>query len=148
MNEEQRVHALIELYKQQMERFHQTQQVEWKANFGIWTLLASASYLAAQGKFRIASSCPYELSVVATLLLTIVIHGIWLRKIHESEGYDKRLWVEYRTEALEQLRDSRKVYQHEKEWGRSGGAEAIWLVLEVGITCLLSAAFFLLATRN
>lgn len=42
MDETQRsvLDAFLTLYKQQMEHFRHTQQLEWKANFGIWTLLA------------------------------------------------------------------------------------------------------------
>ncbi len=40
MDEEQsrKVEALLTLYKQQMEHFRHTQEIEWKANFGDYVL--------------------------------------------------------------------------------------------------------------
>lgn len=135
MDEERRVRieAFISLYKQQMERFHQTQQVEWKGNFGVWTLLAGATYLAKE------ATVPVSLCIVLPVLfLLCVFHGAWLWKIHNSERVDKMFWVRYRREALELLRES-NVHRDETHEEIGKLQKLIWLSLEMGITVILCA---------
>jgi hypothetical protein len=96
MEEKEQVQAFISLYKQQMERYGKTQDIEWKGNFGVWALLAGASYLAAKEPVTL-SRC----TTGVVLLLTVIVHGGWLLNVHSSERFDKRLWVEYRRRALD-----------------------------------------------
>ena len=144
MDYEKRVAAFIEIYKQQMQRFHQTQQVEWKANFGVWTLLAGATYLAVHQK-----SVNVSPTVAGTILVIIVVvHFAFLYKIHQSELFDKRLWVRYRQEALTLLRTNSLIHEDEKHTPRSRLTEGIWLSLEVGITALLCFFLWLMIIAN
>jgi hypothetical protein len=83
MEEKDKVEAYISLYKQQMERYGKTQDIEWKGNFGVWALLAGASFLAAKEPVTL-SHCTTGL----VLWLTVVVHGIWLHNIHSSERFD------------------------------------------------------------
>jgi hypothetical protein len=139
MDEEKsrKVEALLDLCKQQMEQFRHTQQIEWKANFGIWSLLAGAIYIVAKEPLSAHISRCYAALV---LLVAIFIHALWLLKVHHSEVSDKRLWTQYRAEALPIIRDSKEALpEHEKPWERSPGEEIAWLSLEVTVTIILSA---------
>jgi hypothetical protein len=98
MDEEKRAELFVDLYKQQMEHYRHTQTVEWKGNFGIWTLLAGAIYLAKNNSFCIPAS--FALAPLAAPAL----HCLWLVMVLQSEQFDKHLWVRYRKEALEILR--------------------------------------------
>jgi hypothetical protein len=138
MSDKEKVEAYISLYKQQMDRFGKTQDVEWKGNFGVWALLAGAIYLAS-GK----EGASVPLSVAAPiLLLVIVIHLGWLKSVHRSEEVDKRLWVQYRGKAIRLLQPvvtpDDGADWIERPWYR----EVFWLLLEVGMTAILSAALF------
>jgi hypothetical protein len=133
---EKRVQSFLELYKQQMERYRQTQEIEWKANFGLWTLLAGAIYLL---KDRFASLSSH-LAWIALVFL-VVLHGWWLYKIHKSEEVDKELWSHYRAEALKLLRGSENPLDHETYRQRGFVSEILWLLLEVGVTLLLALLF-------
>jgi hypothetical protein len=139
MDEEKRVRAFIELYKQQMERFRQTQEIEWKANFGLWTLLAGAIYLAKE-KIIAIPTCLITIS----LLFVFFVHVGWLQRIHGSQQFDKKLWVRYRGEALSLLRAGQdpEVLEDEKHWQTNRWTELTWRALEVGITFLLCAVLF------
>jgi hypothetical protein len=148
MDEKQwRVEALLSLYKQQMEHYHHTQQVEWKANFGVWTLLAGAIYQLPKEGIHI---CPCVASIVVliiVLLIIVVVHAWWLCKVHSSEVCDKKLWIRYRAEALALIRGIDAPKEREEEWNRSLKDKVLWLVLEVGITILLCAVLFVTLTR-
>ena len=48
MDDDKRIQGFLDLYKQQMQQFRNTQGIEWKANIGYWTLLAGANYFVAQ----------------------------------------------------------------------------------------------------
>jgi hypothetical protein len=117
-----------------MERFRQTQAVEWKCNFGVWTLLAGAIYFVAQHPINIRSCI-----ALVILSVFVILHGCWLYKIHQSEQFDKVLWVRYRKEALRLLHGDSGVYEDETKSKRSFRDEATWLLMEVGITLLLCA---------
>jgi hypothetical protein len=137
---EKQVQAYLELYKQQMERFHQTQEVEWKANISLWTLLAGAIYLAKDHCLGIPRCIAYF-----AVFLIVVLHGCWLRKVHSSEQTDKIFWTRYRMEALMLLR-GKNVHKDEEEVGQRKWAFA-WLSLELGMTLILSTFLAFLATR-
>ena len=141
MDEDKRVQAFIDLYKQQMERFRQTQEMEWKANFGLWTLLAGAIYLAKE-KIIAIPTCP----AAFFLLLVLGVHFGWLHRIHASQQFDKKLWVRYRREALSLLRvgQDSAVLEDEKQWETGLWTELTWRSLELGITLLLCAVLFII----
>lgn len=139
MDDKDRVEAYINLYKQQMERYKNTQNIEWKGNFGVWALLAGAIYLAS-GK----EGATVPLSVAApVLLLVIAIHLGWLISVHSSEEEDKKLWVQYRGKALRLLQHGGGTQADGADWvKRPWYKELIWLVLEVGMTASLSVTLF------
>jgi hypothetical protein len=140
---EKHIAAYLELYKQQMERFHQTQEIEWKANFGLWTLLAGAVYLTKDRCLHLSSCIAWPaLAIVAAL------HGWWLSKIHKSEEADKELWCQYRREALTLLRGTNTSSPHETYRHRTSEGKIAWLLLEVSVTVLLATLVAFLATRN
>jgi hypothetical protein len=41
-NGAKKLETCVTLYKQQMEHYHKTQDVEWKGTFGAWTIVAVA----------------------------------------------------------------------------------------------------------
>lgn len=140
MEEEKRAELFVDLYKQQMERFHQTQEIEWKANIALWTLLAGAIYLARDHCLGIPRCVAYIAAFVIVLL-----HGCWLGKVHSSEHIDKILSTRYRSDALLLLRGS--LLKHEGETGERIFAP-LWLALEIGMTLILAAFLAFLATRS
>src|SRR5580658_6410202 len=122
MNEEKRAQLLVDLYKQQMEHYQHTQTVEWKGNFGIWTLLAGAIYLAKEKPTSIEPLYSWVVLVTAPIL-----HFLWLFMVLRSEQFDKRLWVQYRKEAVELLR-GRPALPEETASERGKLRTCIWLV--------------------
>jgi hypothetical protein len=146
MSEEQQAQAFIAWFKQQMERFNQTQQVEWKGNFGVWSLLAGAIYLAKDKSITIAANFP----CLAVIILAVVFlcHLVWLLKIHDSQRVDKRLWVRYRGEALTLLRGGAALRKDETESERTFLQEATWLTTEAGITLVLCVLVFILLQQH
>ncbi len=137
--DEERVQAYLNLYKQQMDRFRQTQEVEWKANISLWTLLAGAVYLARDHHLAIPHCISYTAALVVALL-----HGCWLCQVHSSAQIDKILWTRYRSEALLLLRGSLRKHEEEvveRKWAPS------WLLLEIGVTLILATFLAFLATR-
>lgn len=134
---EGRVRAFIDLYKQQMERFRQTQALEWKATFGVWTLLAGAIYFISQHPIRIPL-CAAGIG----LSVFVIIHWLWLRMIHQSERVDKKFWVRYRMEALRLLRGGSGVFEDETEWKINSSDQAIWSTMILSVTFLLCAVLF------
>ena len=115
-----------------MDRFTQTQAVEWKGNFGVWTLLAGAAYLVAKEHVYV----PLYLAA-ALLLLLNAAHVGWLKFIHDSEQFDKKLWVHFRTKALQAIPTEVVGNEHKHN-------EAVWDLFEGGITAILSVALFAL----
>lgn len=134
MDDKERVQAYISLYKQQMERYTKTQDIEWKGNFGIWTLLAGAIYLAATRPTTISRPLAGSVLIVLTAL-----HCGWLWAVHSSGEIDKGLWVEYRGKAL-LLLDARSSASSKHK--RPFWKELVWLCLEVGVTAVLSLILY------
>jgi hypothetical protein len=134
-----RVEALLDLYKQQMGQFRHTQQIEWKANFGVWTLLAGAIYIVTREEVSVHIPLYFA---AGALVIVLVVHVWWLKNIHDSEARDKELWTRYRAEALPLIRGNDTPYEDETPWKRRE-QRIIWLLLEVTVTFLLCA--FLLA---
>jgi hypothetical protein len=136
---DKRIQAYLELYKQQMERFRQTQEVEWRANISLWTLLAGAVYIAKDHHLGI----PRCVACIAVIVISL-LHGWWLHQIHKSEQTDKIFWTRYRSYALLLLRADLREDEKEcakREWAGS------WLLLEVGMTLILASFLAFLATR-
>jgi hypothetical protein len=137
----QRIKSFLDLYQQQMERFHQTQEVEWKANFGVWSLLAGAIYLARDRPLNL-STC------LAWLIFSVpAIHAWWLSKVHRSLEADKELWCRYRGEALSSLRGNAVLLPHEEYKPKSTIEKTIWIALPVSMTLLLALLFAVLPAR-
>jgi hypothetical protein len=135
MGEKDKVDAYINLYKQQMDRFGQTRDIEWKGNFGIWGLLAGAIYLAAKEHVRIALWV--AICILAALWL---VHLMWLLAVHASEHDDKERWNRYRSKALDIMWPGHGEGPYKiNKWG-----EIRWLLLEAGITAILSCVLVML----
>ena len=135
MEDEKRVQQFLTLYKQQMQRCRDTQGVEWKANFGVWTLLAGAIYFAAQHSIHVT-----HFAAGSMCIGTFVIHAWWLVKIHYSEEADKELWVRYRREALSLLLGGQTHrLRHENYSPRTWWKETQWLIVETWPTPVLAA---------
>jgi hypothetical protein len=132
MDDDKRVQGFLDLLKQQMQNRQNTQEIEWKANIGFWTLLAGANYFAAQ--HHIPISLGWALFICS---VTVITHGWWLVMIHRSQEADKKLWVRFRGEALQLLRTAGSPH-HEDEH-RSRIREWPWLLPEMWLTLALSA---------
>ncbi len=136
MNEQtdtKRIETLRDFYKQQMAHYQHTQEIEWKANFGIWTLLAASIYVVTRENVRIHKGC----WILLVLTAVWVIHTWWLWRVHCSEIVDKQLWSRYRAEALRLIRSNDSLQEHEAPFTRSLLREIEWLSLETMITALL-----------
>lgn len=141
MTPEKKVDAYIALYKQQMERFGKTQEIEWKGNFGLWAFLAGAIYFISDKK---EFSLPLGASV-GILLAIIVIHWAWLKAVHRSQEVDKKLWVQYRGKAIRILQPEGISPEDGAVWvKRPWYRELFWLCMEVGMTVMLSGALFMI----
>lgn len=116
----------IVFYKQQMEHYHKTQEVEWKGTFGAWALAASAVALTFRNGFTFHPGC-----WVGLVLFVPACHAAWLWLIHASEEKDKKLWGYYRNEAskLVNLEEKYKNYN-----GRPVASELLWVAIEAGPT--------------
>jgi len=141
MDETQRsvLEGFLNLYKQQMEHFRHTQQIEWKANFGIWTLLAGAIYIVNKEVVHIPHR-GWPMAVVLILLFAAAsLHLLWLLKVHRSEIADKRFWTRYRADALQVIRggSTDTLDEDERPWNRKPSDELQWLALEVMVTVFL-----------
>ena len=134
------VDAHVRLYERQMAHYENTQSIEWKVTFGIWTLLAAAIYWAAQNAFRLGLD-----SRLRILLLAFpVLHAVWLCRIHESEEFDKRLWARYRTAARAILLSPTEVPKDERESTRNYLDEWTWILMEAGVTLMMALALRLM----
>src|SRR6266478_822286 len=133
MDNEKRADLFLSAYKAQMQRYSDTQKIEWQANFGVWTLLAGSIYFVAQHPIH-PPWCINALACVGT----VVAHGWWLHKIHKSEEFDKNLWARYRLEGLLLLREPPKSEEDEKPSKRDWRNSVSWLAAELWLTCVLS----------
>jgi hypothetical protein len=135
MNDKERAEIYVSLYKHQLDHYERTRDVEWKANFGIWTLLAGAIYLAAKETVTISR----PLTAVG-LTGVIVVHFFWLLAVQRSESSEVRLYSEYRHKALLLVdpEDRRPSDLRRYPWYKT----LVWLVLEVGMTTILSVGLF------
>jgi hypothetical protein len=137
MDDKDQVDAYINRYKQQMDRYSRTQEIEWKGNFGVWALLAGAVYFAGTNR-----SIAIPLCFIGPMLLVLtLVHMGWLLNIHSSERFDKKLWAEYRLRASQIIQPNAP---DEGTFKHSWIKEAVWILLEVGVTTLLSLALLAL----
>jgi hypothetical protein len=137
--------VFVDLYTQQMKRFGETQNIEWKANFGVWTLLAGAIYLALQIKehFQVLTIAPCIWVILSVVLVSgVFAHGLWLSKIHDSLAFDKKLWVTYRKEALKNLNANHDVIDL-GDMDQTSTTKIVWLWLEIGVSLILSVILVL-----
>ena len=129
--------AYLRLYERQMTHFEKSQELEWKIGFGIWTLLAAASFWAVQNR---SATKPIVLDHWLLLLVFALapIHAFWLWRVYESKAFDKKLWTRYRFEARSLLLAPASVPKDEWESERDLRSAVVWLVLEAGITIVLA----------
>jgi hypothetical protein len=139
MNEKEKVEAYISLYKQQMDRFNNTQNLEWKANFGLWALLAGASYVAAQKPLIVP-----RFWAVFVLCGIVAVHIGWLSFIHGSQQVDRRLWMLYRRKAaaILQCEKEQEDLLQPSRWERLF-REPIWTFFEAMMTGLLCVILYI-----
>ena len=126
-----KIDACLAIYKQQMEHYHSTQQVEWRVTIGTWALGAGAVALTFQQNVQLRPG--YWLGLI---LLLPLAHMGWLLLIHASEEQDKMLWVQYRNEAARLIHVDYKAYT-----GRSILSQVGWLAAEAGPTLALATIF-------
>jgi len=84
-----RYDACLKLADHFMGRWDARQNLEWKMNFGVWTLLALAC-AALRGKGGLT---------ICMALIIIVGFGLWLWGIWDSNDLEKRAGRHYRAEA-------------------------------------------------
>jgi hypothetical protein len=134
-----KVEAYVRLYERQMTHYEKTQDVEWKINIGIWTLLGAAIFWAAQNK---AASKPIPVEhclIVAVAITLVIVHALWLRRVHASEEFDKRLWSRYRREARMVLLEASPLPSDEEHSERDELDKWTWIALEAGITIAMAS---------
>jgi hypothetical protein len=105
---------------------------------GVWTLLAGGIFLAVNAKLHIAFDPKWILVAI------FLVHLVWLIKVHDSEHFDKKLWDEYRRQALALLSHPSKEQEHNwprlhKGWlkVKFWFSQIIWLSVEAGMTGVL-----------
>jgi hypothetical protein len=143
MSHKEKVDSYISLYKQQMVRFGQTQGVEWKGNFGLWALLAGATYLVANKSVDVPPAC-----ALVILAGVCAVHAGWLVFVHDSQQIEKDLWVVYRDKAaaiLGCVPEQQNALSHNKLFRRKPFVRKFfWTSFEVGMTILLCAILFVM----
>ena len=100
-------------------------------------MLAGAVYFAGTSRNIAVPFC----FIGPILLALTVVHMGWLLNIHSSERFDKRLWAEYRHRALQIIQPN---VPDERAFKHSWIKEAVWILLEVGVTTILSLALLAL----
>jgi hypothetical protein len=105
MEDAQRVTGLLELARQQMQRYHELEELEWKINFSVWTLLGGVAYLWVVN-VKLPLPAVLMSKPGAYLLLPIpamAIHGLALSMLHQQQAERARARDDYRRLAGEIL---------------------------------------------
>jgi len=144
MTEKEKADCFIELHKEQLGKFKQTRDIEFKVNIALWTLIVVAS------KF-IKDVLPYysdNLQIVAFIILAIlIICGhlfLWMVPIQNSEDKDDHYVLKYR-HLIEQLCEKNISldpgdYKNKTRLRDFKSSSLKWIMFEVGITTILLTA--------
>jgi hypothetical protein len=130
------VKALLDLCKLEIEHEEHMQQIEWKCNFGIWTLLAGAIYIVTKEPVQMSRSW-----TGACLSVLTILHVCWLYGVRRSEEFDKESWTDHRSRVL-RLIGAAETEKDSRGWTRSLLHRVLWLSVEGMMTFLLCAFLF------
>ena len=148
MEPKEKVFALIELCKIQMDHFEKTRNIEFKVNIALWTLIALA------GKFVYDENDLHKggFFIIGYVVFAIVItwfHCLWMSLIQRSEDRDHESNNEYKTEILQifsnETRNNQLLRLKPKEEkclccqfkDLRKHPPSLWVFCEVGITVVL-----------
>jgi hypothetical protein len=133
VTDDKKLEACLTLYKQQMEHYHKTQDIEWKGTFGAWTLVGAAVAATFQPTWHVPSGV-----WGFPILVVPLLHCVWLLTIHNSEEEDKVFWTKYRNEACALAGLQKEPDYPKRTWWN----ELTWLVTEAGITLGFAGLFW------
>ncbi len=143
MDDEKRITGLLEMASQRMKRFRELEEIEWKLNFSIWTLLGGLAFLWVTGHMTmpawLKSPCAFLLAPIPALLP----HGVALFMLHRQEQTEAKFRNHYRDQAEELL--SKVIPKVKFQYvGGLRYRDWIWMGWELFVTFTLSEAVLLL----
>src|SRR6266496_559912 len=80
--------TLIEVYKAQHERFHQSRNNQWKINVTFWTLIVLAIFY--KSKLPVTNFC-WTLLICS---IFFILHLFFVIKLQQNLQTDKKIWLD------------------------------------------------------
>jgi len=136
MTDKEKAYCFIELYKEQMNHFKQTRDIEFKVNIAFWTLIVLAGYflnLIISSRSYSNFNCFY---IIIALLFLACHLFLWLLPISRSEKIDLHYIKEYRDKIEDLAGEKPTPYYGETKDGQERRIMS-WMICEATITCLL-----------
>jgi hypothetical protein len=135
----EKVDRYIHLMNFQLEHFKQTRSIEWRMNYALWALIAAAGYFMF-GEIYLESCCSFGIYTLIALAI-IVVHCRWKYCIQSSLDKDSVLYYQFRKRAIhiigEDPHDENDKDIYEKLPKPHEGTNWKWIIIEVGVTCIL-----------
>ena len=123
----------MDVYKGRLEKFKNTQSIQWKMNLSIWTLLALAIYY--NGPINKLNTC-FLLFLLGSIC---VIHFCYCLKTQESLNDDKAV----NDDIVKRLNKKKKrVKVRFTKKGEFSLTSFYWIILQTAITGVLVALIF------
>ncbi len=138
----------IDMYKVQHERFHKTQDLQWKFNISLWTLMTAAIYFFNEyykSNDKIAPSGTWILVIVFFLTHTFfalivqnslaVTKAVWIKILDDlNPSNNNDISIDIDTVTTENRYDKKKFWK--ENWK--------WILFQMLITIILLSTFVLI----
>ena len=125
----------LELYKTQLSRFSQTQNIQWRVNYGLWSLIVVG------GAFLVRQNHEFDIILACFIAFFIfLLHLVWSYRVQDSLNIDKKLFVAYRIKVEESMNDdtsSKILNAHKAERNEFLLGTTIWIIVQVSFTFIL-----------
>jgi hypothetical protein len=103
MTEKEKADCLIELHKEQLGKFKQTRDIEFKINISLWSLIIIASY-SLKENILLDKCSEFVIFSLSAVLITLGHYFLWMKPIQKSENKDDFYINSYRRK-IEELAD-------------------------------------------
>src|SRR4030095_12049300 len=137
----------LEMYKIQHERFHKTQDLQWKFNISTWTLMAAAIYFFNQYYNEIHHQKVSSYWIVILTGAFLVTHSMFVLIEQNSLAVTKAVWlkilVDLNDPGINDIRINIKDATKENSLRKSKfwGENWKWIVFQILITLILLFTF-------
>ena len=134
MTDKEKADCLIELHKEQLGKFKQTREIEFKINLTLWSFIILGSYYINNEIHltTIYEHCSFCIGYLIIAVVIILSHlFLWVKPIKKSNDTDDYYVNGYRSE-VEKLTGI-QISKYKKYSKKSQN----WIFFEVGITVLL-----------